>query len=147
MDTRYALEHKAGSGFQGSVFKARDTTLDRAVALKKITRGADAVAHARAISRLPRHSSLVVVHDVVELAFRDCGNTEQYVVMEWLPGKTIKERLPWKMNTRVTKGILKQVTEAVNHYIYRVLYMVIFTRETSWLTTKKRQFSTSTPIA
>jgi hypothetical protein len=74
--TRYEILAELGRGGMGIVYLARDTALDREVALKIVDRGAagtrsdspDALAHeARILARL-EHPGIVPVHDFGELA-------------------------------------------------------------------------------
>ena len=73
--TRYEIVAELGRGGMGIVYLARDTALDREVALKIVDRGAagtrsdslDALAHeARILARL-EHPGIVPVHDFGEL--------------------------------------------------------------------------------
>jgi serine/threonine-protein kinase len=91
---QYLLERELGHGGMGVVFLARDTTLDRPVAVKvvhpelavhrSITQRF--LAEARMIARL-RHSSIVAVHSA--------GETTGlfYYVMDYVPGESLRQRL------------------------------------------------------
>lgn len=115
LENRFVIDQKAGSGFQGQVFKARDQKLDRDVALKKITKGVDAIEHAKAITRMPHHEALVIVFDVVELEIPVGSTKEQFVVMEWLAGKVLEACIPWNDGVESAKRIIKQIVDAANH--------------------------------
>lgn len=91
----YRLERLLGTGGMGSVYLARDLTLDRAVAIKFITpdRAADASARrrlireARAAAALD-HPNICGVHDViVEPDGRAC------IVMQYVEGETLAQML------------------------------------------------------
>ncbi len=64
--TRYELVSELGRGGMGVVYLARDTTLDREVALKIVDRPSGAGNEARIIARL-EHPGIVPVHDFGEL--------------------------------------------------------------------------------
>ena len=91
----YRIEGLIGSGGMGEVFRARDTRLNRTVAIKILPR--DKVAdterkrrfllEARAASAL-NHANIVTVHDISR------HNDIDYLVMEYVRGKTLKELIP-----------------------------------------------------
>ena len=88
----YRIEEKIGQGGMGQVFRALDTRLHRTVAIKMLpsTHVADPdrrrrfLQEARAASRL-NHPNIVTLHDIAN----DGG--VDYLVMEYVPGKTLKE--------------------------------------------------------
>jgi serine/threonine-protein kinase len=89
---RYELEEVAGTGGMSSVYRARDTLLERHVALKLLHsyHGADAESierfrrEARAVAQLS-HPNIVTVIDRGE----DGGR--QYIVFEYVDGENLKE--------------------------------------------------------
>jgi len=89
---RYRVERRLGSGGMAEVFLARDTTLGRLVAVKVLhERFADdeqflARFHreARAAAAL-NHPNVVAIHD------RGGSAGSSYIVMEYVPGETVKE--------------------------------------------------------
>ena len=89
----YCIEHKLGEGGMGEVFRAVDTRLGRAVAIK-ITQeqfSARFQREGRAIASL-NHPNICTVHDV----------GPNYLVMELVEGETLAARLksgPLPMNT------------------------------------------------
>src|SRR5580704_3393481 len=95
----YQIESLLGAGGMGEVYRARDTRLDRTVAIKILTQGvADTPEvrqrferEARAVSSLS-HPHICVLYDV--------GNQDgiEYLVMEYLEGETLA--------ARITKGSL-----------------------------------------
>src|ERR1039457_5920982 len=95
---RYEILDKLGTGSMGTVYRARDTILDREVALKTIRTGVEwdpdlrerFSREARACARL-QHPSIVVVHDLGEV------DRTAFIAMELLEGmdyrKVIDQRL------------------------------------------------------
>src|SRR4051812_35288315 len=92
---RYRIEAKIGEGGMGVVYKARDTQLDRVVAIKVLP--PDKVAdgerrrrfaqEAKAASAL-NHPGIVIVHDV------RADEGVDFIVMEYVEGKTLDEVVP-----------------------------------------------------
>src|SRR6476646_2543331 len=88
----YEILAALGAGGMGEVFRARDTRLNRTVAIKVLPR--DRVAdpdrkrrflqEARAASAL-NHPNIVVIYDISSEAGTD------FLVMEYVRGKTLKE--------------------------------------------------------
>jgi eukaryotic-like serine/threonine-protein kinase len=91
---RYKLEAKLGSGGMSTVYLARDTTLDRQVAVKVMHREMSEQAdqlqrfrqEARAVAKLS-HPNVVAVIDAGE----DGGHP--YIVFEYVQGETLKQRI------------------------------------------------------
>ncbi|MBI2678274.1 MAG: serine/threonine-protein kinase [Candidatus Koribacter versatilis] len=90
----YEIVSAAGAGGMGEVYKARDTRLDRTVAIKVLPQhlATDAALRerfereAKAVSSL-QHPHICVLHDVGEQDGVD------YLVMEYLEGETLADRL------------------------------------------------------
>jgi len=90
----YEITAAIGAGGMGEVYKARDTRLDRTVAIKvlPLDGGADPALRtrfereARAISALD-HPNICVLHDVGHEGDVD------YLVMQYLDGETLAARL------------------------------------------------------
>src|SRR3954447_12380290 len=91
---RYKLEAKLGSGGMSTVYLARDTTLDRAVAVKVMHREMSEQAdqlerfrqEARSVAKFS-HPNVVSVIDAGE----DGGHP--YIVFEYIEGETLKQRI------------------------------------------------------
>src|SRR5262249_30941016 len=91
----YRIEAKLGEGGMGVVFKARDTHLDRSVAIKVLPRDKIAVPRrkqrfvqeAKAASAL-NHPNIVTIHDINTDADVD------FMVMEFIDGQTLDTRIP-----------------------------------------------------
>jgi serine/threonine protein kinase len=91
---KYELLEEIGRGGFAVVYKARDTELDRIVALKVLkpywTDEPGFVTRfrreARAVARL-RHPNIVTVYETGE------GEGQLYIAMEYLPGRTLRRFL------------------------------------------------------
>jgi serine/threonine protein kinase len=94
VDGRFRLVEQLGSGGMGTVWRARDTLLDRDVALKAVRSDAQASAvsrervlrEARALARLS-HPHVVTIHHIVD------AGPHPWLVMELVSGPSLQERL------------------------------------------------------
>ena len=111
----YELVALLGAGGMGEVYKARDTRLDRTVAIKVLPQRGEAdpdrrarlEREARAISAL-NHPNICTLYDVGDLA----GST--YLVMEHLEGESLAQRLergPLPLDQLLRVGI--EIAEAL----------------------------------
>jgi serine/threonine protein kinase len=111
----YEILERLGEGGMGVVYKARDTHLDRFVAIKVLPpeRTADAarkarfVREAKAASAL-NHPHIVTIHDISSEGGRD------FIVMELVTGKTLDEligRKGLKLNEALKLGA--QIADAL----------------------------------
>ena len=106
----YEIQSPLGAGGMGEVYRARDTRLDRTVAIKVLNSQLVANAELRArfereakiISQL-QHAHICVLHDV--------GHQDgiDFLVMEYLEGETLGDRL--KKGPLATEHALKIATE------------------------------------
>ena len=91
---RYVVDDAIGAGGMGEVYKAKDTRLDRTVAIKVLAehfaespeRKQRFEREARAISQL-NHPHICILHDVGEQDGMD------YLVMEYIEGETLADKL------------------------------------------------------
>ena len=91
---QYLIERSLGQGGMGTVFLARDVTLDRLVAIKVISPEVGTgpalrqrfAQEARTVARL-RHPNIVAVY-----AASEAGGL-LYFVMEYVPGESLRERM------------------------------------------------------
>lgn len=97
----YEILNHAGSGGMGEVYKARDTRLNRTVAVKVLPENFASDAdlrerferEARVVASLS-HPHICAVHDVGSVPSSTSGEaTRSYLVMEYLEGETLAERL------------------------------------------------------
>ena len=117
---RYYLAERLGEGGMAVVYKAHDTRLERDVAIKIIRSGAfptDAMGEvlkrfereAKALAKLS-HPNIVKVHDYGE------HEGSPYLVMEYMPGGTLRKilgkPLPWQIALRLLLPVARGVEYA-----------------------------------
>ena len=92
---RYEIVAAVGAGGMGEVYRARDTRLDREVAIKVLSPGLTSSDLAR--ERFQREARTVAaLHHPHICAIYDVGETpdqQAFIVMEFLQGETLEERL------------------------------------------------------
>ncbi|MBQ1341075.1 MAG: Stk1 family PASTA domain-containing Ser/Thr kinase [Erysipelotrichaceae bacterium] len=115
---RYVIRRSIGEGGMADVYLAQDTILKREVAIK-VLRGElneDPVnlqrfqREANAITNLS-HPNIVEVYDVGE------ADKKNYIVMEYVPGKTLKQLIKQRgaLNPTEAINIMKQLVSATAH--------------------------------
>lgn len=119
---RYHIVEQLGEGGMATVYKAYDTRLERNVAIKVIRsdQAHDTAFHrrfereAKSLAGLS-HSNIVKVLDYGEY------NDAPYVVMEYLPGGTLKSKLgrpiPWMEAAQILTPIARALDYAHHHKI------------------------------
>ena len=111
--SHYEVLEKIGEGGMGVVYKARDTLLDRFVALKTLPAGVSAdpdrkarlLREARAASAL-HHPNIVAVHDLLHHDGTDV------IVMELVTGRTLDQAVAGKP-LREVLGYARQIADAL----------------------------------
>ncbi len=113
----FEIERVIGRGGMGVVYLARDTKLDRPVAIKCMP--AELLGDARTQARFRQearllaslnHPNIAVIHDIVEQA-----DGVAYLVLEYVPGDTLAERVAHgPLSLEATQSIARQIAEAVS---------------------------------
>lgn len=117
INDRYEIIKTIGEGGMANVYLAKDTILDRNVAIK-VLRG-DLATDEKFVRRFQRealsasslsHPNIVEIYDVGE----DDGN--YYIVMEYIDGKNLKQLLKKRGNLTVSEvvDIMLQITSAMS---------------------------------
>src|SRR6266566_4485640 len=96
----YEIESALGAGGMGEVYRARDTRLDRTVAIKVLP--PQWIEHAEMKQRFEReaqtlaslsHPHICVIHDIGREQPADSEAPIDFLVMEYLEGETLAARL------------------------------------------------------
>jgi len=111
----YQVLEKLGEGGMGVVYKARDTHLDRYVAIKVLPpekvsdpdRKARFIREAKAASAL-NHPNIITIHDITN------DNGTDFIAMEFVDGKTLDQLIPRKgMRLNEALRIAIQIADAL----------------------------------
>src|SRR5262245_60139497 len=94
--SHYRILERLGAGGMGEVYKAEETTLHRHVALKLMLDDGEHTAQARArflreaqASSALNHPNIVTIYEIDEVERQ--GERYSFIVMEYVPGRTLKE--------------------------------------------------------
>src|SRR5688572_597097 len=115
---KYELLGELGAGGMAVVYKARDTMLDRVVALKVISQRLQGGEAARKrflnearVGAVLNHSNIVAVYDMgIEDGF-------PYIAMEYLPGEDLRDVIEQArpLNIHQRLNIALQIARALEH--------------------------------
>ncbi len=112
----YEIVERLGEGGMGVVYKARDTHLDRFVAIKVLppervadpSRKARFIQEAKAASSL-NHPNIITIHDISSDAGHD------FIAMEYVAGRTLDQLIPRKgMRLNEALKIAEQIADALS---------------------------------
>ncbi|WP_051258913.1 serine/threonine-protein kinase [Chitinibacter tainanensis] len=124
----YTLQHRLGAGAMGVVFKARDTRLERDVALKLLQVNLASSEAAEYAARLLQEarSAARLNHPGIITVF-DCGEWrgKNYLAMELVEGATLKDLLARQgpLPVRDVVGIARQLFAALAHaHIHQIIH-------------------------
>src|SRR5262245_43880973 len=118
----YEILTPLGAGGMGEVYKARDTRLDRTVAIKvlpdRVATDPDARVRlereAKAISQL-NHPHICTLYDLGRDPVNDSGRSVEYLVLEYLEGQTLARRLEaGPLPVEETLKIAMQIADALD---------------------------------
>ena len=113
---RYHIVDELGRGGMAVVYKARDTTLDRFVAIKLILPGQQQtdrflkrfIREAKALAQLS-HPNIVKILDYGEY------EGSPYLVMEYIPAGSLMSKMGQPISASESAGILLPITYALQH--------------------------------
>lgn len=118
LDQRYELQEQIGGGGMADVYKAKDLLLNRLVAVKILhdqfksdTEFIDKFnREAQAAARLS-HPNIVNIYDVGVM------DGAHYIVMEYVPGRTLKDKIKQEGHLSVTEAltVAKGIASALSH--------------------------------
>lgn len=118
LDQRYELEELIGGGGMADVYKAKDCLLNRPVAVKilheEFKQDKEFIdkfqREAQAAARLS-HPNIVNIYDV------GVADGDHYIVMEYVPGRTLKDRIRQERHLSVSESlrVAREIAEALAH--------------------------------
>ncbi|MED4474928.1 Stk1 family PASTA domain-containing Ser/Thr kinase [Oceanobacillus caeni] len=118
LNERYEIKNKIGAGGMADVYLARDTILERDVAIKSLR--LEYANDQEFIARFDREaqSATSLSHENI-VSIYDVGEEDHllYMVMEYIDGMTLKEYIQRNGSLDVTEtlDIMKQITSAIAH--------------------------------
>jgi eukaryotic-like serine/threonine-protein kinase len=118
LNERYEIKNKIGAGGMADVFLARDTILERDVAVKALRM--EYANDQEFIARFDREaqSATSLSHENI-VSIYDVGEEDHllYMVMEYVDGMTLKEYIQryGPLDVTETLDIMKQITSAIAH--------------------------------
>jgi serine/threonine protein kinase len=124
---RYEIEEKIGAGGMAIVYKAKDTLLNRTVAIKVLREQfASDEGFIRRFRREAQSAASLSHQNIVSIFDVGKDGQEDYIVMEYVKGQTLKDIIRQQAPLPVEKtiNIVRQIGEALahahtNHIIHR----------------------------
>jgi serine/threonine-protein kinase len=124
---RYEIEEKIGAGGMAIVYKAKDTLLNRTVAIKVLREQfASDEGFIRRFRREAQSAASLSHQNIVSIFDVGKDGQEDYIVMEYVKGQTLKDiiRQQAPLSVEKTIHIVRQIGEALahahaNHIIHR----------------------------
>jgi serine/threonine protein kinase len=122
----FEIVEMIGRGGMGVVYRARDTRLDRIVAIKSIPVGLADGSTARTrfkreakLLALLNHPNIGVIYDIIEQK-----DGVGYLILEYIPGQTLTERIAGEpLDVEQALSIGRQVAEAISAaYTKRIVH-------------------------
>lgn len=113
---RYRVEGVLGNGGMGTVYIARDTHLDRQVALKLLSMGEAPTDDKDARARLVREArAAAAINHPHAVTIYDAGDSDHgpYIVMELVEGETLRKRVLEASDLASKIAWLRQIAEAL----------------------------------
>src|SRR6056297_3973138 len=118
LNDRYLILEKIGSGGMATVYKAKDTMLDRIVAVKVLHPShLDDEDSVRKFRREARAAGSLSHYNIVGVFDVGLHQEIQYIVMELAEGRTLKEYIneKGKLSEEETIEITLQICNALSH--------------------------------
>ena len=131
--SHYRIVETLGAGGMGVVYRAIDTRLNRAVAIKVIAhdpndsdRRERFVKEARAASTF-NHPNIVTIHEV------DAAGDIDFIVMELVAGQSLDKRIPDRgLPIDEAVGFAEQIAFALDADMLRASFIAPSSRPMSW---------------
>ncbi len=110
----YVVEEKLGAGGMGVVYKARDTRLERAVALKVVGEEASEQSRDRLL-REARTASALNHPNICTIYEAAAADGETYIAMELVEGRPLSERIGAGLAVETVIRYAAQIADALDH--------------------------------
>ena len=114
----YEILSQLGAGGMGEVYRAHDSRLGRAIALKVIRRAlvADTASQDEALERLLREATLASAlnhPNIVTIYETGVVGSDRYIAMELIEGRTLRQLATDALPLERSIGIARQIAEAL----------------------------------
>ena len=113
---KYEILEQIGRGGQGTVYRARDTDLDRIVAIKVIDQSVvDDPGYLDALRREARLAASLDHPNIVSVYSFEVENDTPYIVMEYIPDALDRQIRSGRLQPRRAVEIAEQVCRGLGH--------------------------------